>query len=204
MGFRGPIHLPHSYNQIYSFIYCLDTPHDPRDAERIDFALTEYPWRGGYSYVNIYQVLRNQVPARERPKVASISYNSPGWIDLALNPDVALQIAKALGIYMGSALGAAEAYKKLDKIFAALNKQRREAQNANIKLAQAEAREVAKLNEILASQLGFDSVKELNERTKDPEVTAKLLMVHHRRLRTVSEFVKSGKVELPKELRDDG
>jgi hypothetical protein len=41
--------FPHSYAQNYAFIYCLDTNLDPRDRERINLALENYPWKGGYS-----------------------------------------------------------------------------------------------------------------------------------------------------------
>ena len=72
--------FPHTYSQSYSFIYCLDSKLDPRDAKRIDYAFEGYPWRGGYSYVNIYTVLANQVPREHKPQVSKIQYASPGFI----------------------------------------------------------------------------------------------------------------------------
>jgi len=45
--------FPYAYSQIYSFIYCFDSELNARDAERIDYALEGYPWRGGYSYVSV-------------------------------------------------------------------------------------------------------------------------------------------------------
>src|SRR4051812_8995089 len=65
----------HTYGQCYAFVYCLDTDLEIRDRERVDEAFANYPWRGGYSYVNIYSVLQHQVPMRDRPRLKAISYS---------------------------------------------------------------------------------------------------------------------------------
>src|SRR5260221_10426766 len=83
-GLEDLYRLPRAYLNSYAFVYCFDSDLAPRDAKRIDRALQEYPWKGGYSYVNVYGVLRNQVPLLERPEIRSIEYHSPGSIDLLL------------------------------------------------------------------------------------------------------------------------
>lgn len=59
------------------------------------------------------------------------------------------------------------------------------------------------MSEELAKHLGFQSLKELQDKTADPEVTLKVLMAHYRRLRTLGDFVESGKVKLPENLKDE-
>ena len=102
--------FPHAFSQTYAFVYCLDSKLDPRDRDRINTALTNYPWKGGYSYVNIYTVLQNQVPPEEHPKIYSIQKSSPGWLDLILNVDVAIQVAKSVGVLLGAAAAATRTY----------------------------------------------------------------------------------------------
>src|SRR6267142_1463537 len=85
--------VPHYFEQCYSFIYCFDAEVRPISSERISVALRGYPWRGGYSYINIYTVLRTQIAWRDKPRLREVRYASPGWLDLALNPDVAIQVA---------------------------------------------------------------------------------------------------------------
>jgi hypothetical protein len=63
--------FPYAYSQSHSFIYCFDSEPDSNSIARIDFALENYPWQGGYSYVNIYKVLNNQIPKRHRPEISS-------------------------------------------------------------------------------------------------------------------------------------
>jgi hypothetical protein len=54
-----------------------------------------------------------------------------------------------------------------------------------------------KLCESHAKFLGFKSVKSLNAQTGNSEVTLRLLLAHHRRLRDIAKFVEEGKVSLP-------
>lgn len=194
--------FPHAYSQTHAFIYCFDTDIDPRNAERINIALEEYPWRGGYSYVNIYTVLHHQIPALHRPKIASIQYASPGWIDIFLNPDVALQVAKSVGILLGAGVAAIEAFKRVDKARLDIARQRREQNREFARISAEEAKALNEMSEEISKHLGFDSLKKLHQRTKNPEVTLKLLMAHYRRLRILGDYVESGKVSLPEKLKD--
>lgn len=195
--------FPHAYSQSQSFIYCFDTDLDPRDARRIDFALEEYPWGGGYSYVNIYTVLQHQIPVPHRPTIASIQYASPGWIDILLNPDVALQVAKSVGILLGAGIAAIEALKRVDKARLDIARQRREQDREFARLTAAEVKALNEMSEEIAKHLGFESLKKLQQRTKNPEVTVKILMAHYRRMRILGDYVESGKVSLPEKLKDE-
>ena len=59
--------MPHALEQCYSFVYCLDTEVTPLRPERITAALTGFPWRGGFSYLNVYSVLKGEVLWADRP-----------------------------------------------------------------------------------------------------------------------------------------
>ncbi|MBW2742160.1 MAG: hypothetical protein JRE64_25730, partial [Deltaproteobacteria bacterium] len=139
------------------FIYCFDTDLDDVDAERIDFALEGYPWQGGYSYVNIYKGLQSQIPFHHRPTIASIQYASPGWIDILLNPDVALQVAKSVGILLGAGVAAVEAIKRIDKARLDIARQIREQGREFAVLNAGEAKALNEMSEEIAKHLGFYS-----------------------------------------------
>ena len=195
--------FPHTYSQIYSFIYCFDSELDPRDVSRINYALEGYPWQGGYSYVNIYTVLANQVPREHKPEIARIQYASPGFMDILLNPDVALQVAKSIGILLGVGVAAAEAYKRIYKAYLAIRAARRK-HNAEFAVYSAtETQALSKMSNDLAKHIGFENVSELEKRTKNPEVTLKLLMAHYRRLDILGEFVREGKIALPESTDEE-
>jgi hypothetical protein len=196
--------FPHAFSQTYAFVYCLDSELDPRDRDRINTALTAYPWKGGYSYVNIYTVLQNQVPPKERPKIYSIQKSSPGWLDLALNVDVAIQVAKSLGVLLGSAVTAAKAYSSIQKTLSDLNAHREKNRLQNVKLTQVEIKSMMSMSNDIAKYIGFKNVAELHKHTGDPEISLKLLLAHYRRLEIMAKFVQKGKAALPEKVSRDG
>lgn len=189
--------FPHSLEQCYSFIYCLDTELPARDRERIDYAFSAYPWRGGYSYVNIYQVLASQIPPRSRPKIISMHKASPGWIELLANLDAIEAIAKAIAVIAGSIATTTFAYSKTTKYLANLNNIRKEADVKDLQLTRLQITELNLLCKELADSLGFKSIDELHRRTQNPEVSLKLLAAHYRRMQILLEYVQKGKVLLP-------
>jgi len=189
--------FPYAYSQTYSFIYCFDSPQDPKSAKRIDVALENYPWQGGYSYTNIYTVLQHQIPPAERPKIAAIKYASPGWMDILLNPQVAMKIAASVGTLIGLGVTAVEAYKRIDKARLEIARNRKMQQMEFAAFSANEAKFLNSMSEEIAKNLGFESLQQLQARTKNPEVTLKVLMAHHRRISKLAEFVREGKVKLP-------
>ena len=189
--------FPHAFSQCYAFIYCLDSELNPSDRDRINESFTGYPWRGGYSYVNIYTVLRHQVPRRHQPSITSISYGSPGWLDIFLNPDVAFQVAKSVGILSGSAVAAAKAYASCMEYISQVSVDRKRAELERMRLTREQHQTFIAMCEDLAKFIGFESVKALHERTGNPEVSLKLLAAHYRRTNQLVDFVKAGKARLP-------
>lgn len=188
--------FPHALSQCYSFIYCLDSSLTPKDRNRINLALREYPWRGGYSYVNVYTVFKNQLPVRDRPKISSIKKASPGWLDLALNTGVAYQLAAAVSALSGSLIGAIAAYKKAYTLLLSINAARRKADIERIASTAAELKAFNAVCVELAKHLGFKSLNDLHKHTGDPEVSMKLLMAHYRRMSILVEYEKKGKAKL--------
>lgn len=187
---------PHALSQCYSFIYCLDSEREPRDLDRINMALRAYPWRGGYSYVNIYLVLRTQVPVRDRPKIQSIQKASPGWLDLLLNVNTAHAVAAAVTTLSGAGVAAVAAYKKCNSMILALNAERRKRQVEHLQKSAAQVKALNSLCTELAKQLGFKSLDQLHQHTGDPEVSLKLLMAHYRRMTVLLEYAEKGKATL--------
>jgi len=87
--------FPYSYTQAYSFLYSL-TVRGFIGEDRVRDIFNLYPWRGGYSAVNFYNRLYRIVPRAERPTIVSISYSSPGWIELSLALAVALSLRRII------------------------------------------------------------------------------------------------------------
>ena len=185
------------YFQNYSFLYCLDTSAIGNASNQISSVLNTYELRHGPSYVNIYDIFRSHISKEERPQINSIQYASPGWIELALDPEVATQFAKVLAIYLSATVATATAYKKLYKIYSDLTKSRKKLQLSKLTLKAEEIKIVENLNIELAKGLGFNSLPELDKHTKDIEESSKLLMAHYRRVKKIGTFVTLGKASFP-------
>jgi hypothetical protein len=189
--------FPAKYLQSYSFIYFFDSYTEENKTKIIDDALINYPWKGGYSYTNIYYMLQSRLPKEDKPKVKSIKYASPGWLDLSLNYGVALQVAQAVAIIITSGVASAKAYRAIQKNLSAIKKDREANKFQIAKLSAFQTKYLIEQSNDLAKSMGFKNYNELNRRTKDPEVSAKLLAAHYRRLKNLSEFVESGKTKMP-------
>ncbi|MEM8496390.1 MAG: hypothetical protein AAF542_00115 [Pseudomonadota bacterium] len=190
------------YFQNYSFIYCLEKEVVRTASLRTESVLRQYELRHGLSYVNIYDIFRSHVEKQDRPQITSISYASPGWIELALNLETATQFAKVLAIYLGAPVAVATTYKKLHKIFIDLNEQRKKHELKSLKLDAQKAVEAQNLSNELAEGLGFESLNALNEHTKDVEESSKLMLAHYRRVSRIAKFVQDGKASFPYENDD--
>lgn len=189
--------FPHMFDQCYAFVYCLDSELNIREKQRIDSAFVGYPWRGGYSYVNIYNVFQNQIPIQHRPRIKSIHKASPGWLDLFLNPDVAIQVAKSVSALAGAGVVATKSYASVVKTLSQIKVERERAKLQELQLTQSQHKTLTNMCEDMAKFLGFKNLKGLHERTGNPEVSLKLLSAHFRRTSALLEFVKDGKVQLP-------
>ena len=188
--------FPHAFEQCYSFINCFDAEVQPIDSNNIVLALRALPWNGGYSYINIYSVLHREINWRDRPRVSEIKYASPGWIELALNLGVAIEVAKAVAAISVSSAVAMKSYTTASKYLSGLKTAREKAKLADLKLTVEQDVALMKLCETHAKFLGFKSVKALTEQTGNPEITLRLLLAHHRRLRDLAKFQEEEKAIL--------
>ena len=187
------------YMQNYAFLYCLENNINNSRAAALFNELNEYKLRDGLTYVNIYSLFIKHIPSKERPKVRAISYASPGFIELILNYEVAINIALSIAAFIKGLTATAETYNKLHSIFIELGRKRKEKQNHLLKLDVETIKHVRKLNEELAKGLGFNSLKDMYDNFGDEEEVSKLLLADYRRMKGMSKLVKEGKIKFPLE-----
>lgn len=190
--------FPHAYLQVYAFVHAFDSELPSRDADRINYALENYPWAGGYSVVNIYSVLQSQMGPLSKPIVKEIRYASPGWMDLLLHIHPAVKIAGAVAAVSASAAGTVKAYASIQECLYKIRARAKQAKVERIQLTIQEIQALRELNEELAKAIEFTSVRELEERTGNVETTAKLLSAHFRRLKALAGYVKAEKASFPR------
>ena len=91
------------YVQVYSFLYALESATDNEELnEATARAFRAFPWAGGWSAVDFYDKLRAGVRKDQRPRIVSIEYSSPGYIELGVVVAVALGIRRIVDNVCGS------------------------------------------------------------------------------------------------------
>jgi len=158
-----------------------------------------FPWRGRYSAVNFYNSLNSQVPREFRPKVKSIQYASPGWIELSLLVPAAMAVSKVVDMFVHSASGLNGLYTEIYKGMHERKLMRIEAKRQEMDLTDKQIEFAVKMSKVLAEGLGFDRIEELHERTGHPVATLKMLLSYYRRVQKLAGYASTGKVEFPDE-----
>jgi hypothetical protein len=85
-----------NFEQCYFAYLAIMGKHAYFEVGTFDRAFFQYPWQGGYSTVNFYRALKRDTPRDMHPRVVSIRYASPGYIELGLFITAALAVAKAI------------------------------------------------------------------------------------------------------------
>jgi hypothetical protein len=195
--------LPHVLEQVYAFNCVFLLAEQTQDPEKLIHTFSSYPWRGGYSAVNFYRVLRSQVPQRLRPTVRSMQYASPGWIELSLLVPSALLIGQMIDVFISSAGKLNALYTEIHKGLTERKLMRIDLKHKELDLAQHQIDFATRASEQFAKELGFQNLNQLNELTGNPVSTLKILLSYYRRVRTLAEYVAKGKAKFPSNNDDD-
>ena len=196
--------FPRTYSQLYSFLYVLELASPDLEDEteeylfdsRIESAFRSHPWRGGFSAVNFYQQLGYIVPNQDRPKIKSIRYDSPGWLELTLVVAIASNIERLVAAFSKSGKHLNSLYRDIYKGLHDRRLMRIKVKRQEIVLKREQLRFVEESAKSLSRGLGFKNLDELNMLTKNPLGTLKILLSLYRRLRTLAKYESKGKADL--------
>jgi hypothetical protein len=187
--------FPHALEQVYFFLWSLSSGHDEVDAERIARAYSVFPWQGGYSAVSFYNQLKFVMPKRNRLRVLSIQYESPGWIEIAVIAVVAVNLAKIVKSVANSIKNCNSVYHE---IWTGLEKRkllRLKRKRAELTLKRDEEKYINQSVKEMATILQMPSVTKLNKLTGDPYISLKILLSLYRRVRTLANYQNQGKAD---------
>lgn len=180
--------FPKSYLQTYSFLYSLKGHHTLSQEQRIFDAYNKYPWAGGYSAVNFYNYLIFTIPKEKRLKINSISYSSPGWIELSAVVGLAVSIKLIVSAICSSARDINRTYNDIYKGFQERKLTRDRIKKEDFKMTEEETDFVNSSAELLAKQIGFTKLDVLNDLSQNDLKKLKILLSFTRRVRDLAAF----------------
>src|SRR5216684_1860029 len=189
--------FPHTFEQVYFLTYSLFTDHDEYNMERIQRAYSAFPWRGGYSAVSFSNTLKYIVPRPQRPELVSINYSSPGLMEIGLILAVAVSVGKIVKSVAKSIDTANATYGNVMKGMQERKLLRLEERRRELNLRRSEMKYIEESLGRMAGLLGFDNIKEMNERTGNAYVSLKILLSLYRRLRTLADYERKWKAIFP-------
>jgi hypothetical protein len=184
-----------AYSQVYSFIYSLSASLNADDLEKLALTYKSYPWRGGYSAVNFYNYLSNLVPHAHRPKIISIRYESPGWIELGLILSVAVSIRTVIKLFVKSAKELHDVYNEIHEGLQKRKLLKLEVKSKELELTKEQLKFVENSLQSLSNLMGFQNVETINSLTKNPLATLKILLSYYRRVRKLSDYEDNSKLK---------
>jgi hypothetical protein len=187
--------FPRTFQQAYSFWDSVIGEHDDRSREGINHIFAIFPWQGGSSAVHFFdQLKRFAVPP---PKIVSIHYQSPGWLELGLIVTSALTLSRAIK-QIASTIGQCNA--TYDQIYRGMKERKILRLKTELELGRLEKEHlefIAASSGTLAKVLGFAGSKEIDEKTKNQYVTLKILMTVYRRVGILARYEDRKKAIFP-------
>lgn len=187
--------FPRAYEHVYFLINALEFSGAYYVGEDVDDIFRAFPWFGGYSAVGFYNNLKYRTPAPQRPKIVSIEYASPGWLELSLLVVAALKIEAIVKSIANS----------IDHVNATYNRIMRGAHDrklSDIKLRREQLileketlHFIHQSTDLMAQMLGLENVKELDEKTGNRLISLKILLSLYRRVKVLADYQLNGKAD---------
>ncbi len=195
--------FPRAFEQVYFALDAILPSADNEVEERVERAFRAFPWQGGYSAVNFYNQLKVATPIKERPRVASIQYSSPGWIELTLYMSNALALCFVVNRVAGSIERCNRIYNSIITDLMKRKLLRIELEKAKNELSRDDMQLVEDSARHMSTILGLPSPQAVHERTANPLISLKILLSIFRRVRILADYQLKGKADFSRELDEN-
>lgn len=190
--------LTRVYIQVYGLLYSLDVADDFIE-EEIQYIYGKYPWRGGYSAVNFYQNLFAKMPKEYKPRIKSIRYASPGFIELTQLVNVAKDISLIVGYVSAAILAANKTYSTIQKGMRERRLSKLDLRSEELKALEQERNFIHKSIEDISQIMGVrkETLANLYLRTENNELAVvKILSSLYRRARDLAKLQNKQQLDL--------
>lgn len=157
-------------------------------------AFTEYPFRGGSSYVNFYKDLRDSLGFHERLAMGGLRKESPGYVDMTGDAGALGQMVDAMKHFASNFEDLESQYQFLHSYLSKLDFL--SVTFSNYKISTGTEQSIEQYTRKLADELGLE-YDELYELTGNSLSTAKIVLSHYRRLDRYFLFFAEGRARLP-------
>lgn len=184
-----------SVQDCYSLGFALLGATGKAATNKINSLFHKHPWRGGFSSVNFFRELYNNIPNEDRAGIRKIEYASPGEIKFFMNGDVADSIRELVNAINEDQSESLTAYKRAHRQLQdwdLLGKS-----DADVNLSDETIDDLTRLLDETCEAMGMaDSSQHILElASRDPLSGIKIVLAYHRRLQGLADYVATGKAQ---------
>lgn len=184
----------------YSYFYWI--LQDPQTVDSaVKSGIARYFWSGNFVGDKFAQTLYDHIPEKQRLKLVSIQYASPGWIELAASLPIIWAFGHVAGIWVKTFDQAFALFRKVDKYFDE-RKLRRLNEKGSLKdINGAFVDEARDLCFEYGRHLGLKppQIESVIDLTGNPIAALRLLVAISAEARKLHDLQKQGKIQLPQE-----
>lgn len=187
--------FPRTYEQVYFFIRAVEFPDDRYRGEEVDHIFRAFPWFGGYSAVGFYNNLKYRTPPPRRPRIVSIQYASPGWLELSLLVVAAVKIEAIIKAVANSVDHINATYNAIRKGIYDRKLSDIKVRREQLTFDQEQLEFIIHSSETMAEMLGLENPGQLDEKTGNRLISLKILLSFYRRLKILADYQLNGKAD---------
>lgn len=184
------------YSEIYAFLHTVGSGAGNNYVDKLQCIVKEKPFKGGFSYVNLYQELRRVLPRKDRLGLREIQYASPGHISVNGNEHTFREIRAVVANFLRSRT---EILKHYGDFHGYLSKHKYLAMDvAGFDESDPNSAYFFEKSKELTKILGapeFSTIKALSK--GNALVCSKIVLSFCRRVQQAAEFYAQGRVTLP-------
>ena len=184
------------YLHVYSVMYALQVgPYQDESRTRTFHAFEAFPWKGGWSAVDFYEGLRHATPDSRRPRIVSIQFSSPGFIELMLLVPVSAAIRVVVDNACRSFERISATYTTLHKDAAERKLLKSNARTAEQIIGRRDLEFCESATSQMADLIGLEHMRELHLLTNNPLARMKIMFSLWRKIRELAKAQDSEKVK---------
>ncbi|MEE3924450.1 hypothetical protein [Pseudomonas viridiflava] len=184
-----------SVQDCYSFGFALLGATGKAATKKINSLFHKHPWRGGFSSVNFFRELYNNIPTEDRAGIRKIEYASPGEIKFFMNGDVADSIRELVNSINEDQSESLIAYKNARSRLQEMGLLGKS--DSDVILSDQSIIDLTELLEKTCEAVGLadSSTHILELASGDPLSAIKIVLAYHRRLQALADYVATGKAQ---------
>ncbi len=189
--------VPRVYQQLYSFIYTIRHLRKPSVRANAAEIFQKYPWRGGFSRVNLFHDLRRAIPSMHEAKISSLAMASAGSFTFELEIESAQDVRATVETASGNLPALRELKRQVDVLLYDNHLKTIKSNSPDLRVSPEVLKMLRERMKTMAEYLGLgERLPEFRQLAGNDLVALKILVAFYLRVERFANFQASGMIKL--------